>query len=1049
MPIEKKRATACLLLIVILFSVKCAPHNEEESFDGLSNELRTPEQELAGFTLREGFVIELVASERQGIINPIDLTFDDAGRLWTQTAKMYPLDPIAEAQWNDLLRLLDNAEEQKKYPRFKQILDLYQGKVKGIDKILVLSNLYGNESVSVRTWADSLALPMSILPYRDGAYVAQGSELFFLRDSNRDNKADQRIPMFTGFGFVDTHTMAHALNRGPGDWIYFSHGALNKGEVKSLKSNAKQLINYSKIARFSLDAAKIEIVNAGLNNIWGYQLRDNGQWYCTEANDLGFSVVPVEPGTAFKGIGNERIRSYQPWMPELHSFRVGGTGISGLAFADDENGSFPGEWKNVALLANPITSTVNAVRIERSKDGTVTATHLDDLLSSKDKNFRPVNMEFGPDGCLYIADWYDKIISHNEIPRDDPDRDKSYGRIWRVRHVSQKREAIPDFTALKAEDLAEHLKSPSLWMKRAAWHQISDRPQNETASLADKVVEVAADTSLNEITRIHALWSLEGLKHYDGQLMFALLNSKNDNLCREAIRSLTSFPDHQFQHAPALRKLVEHPNPMVRSQVLRTLSEIGVADSSTIAILVTACKEELPGNKMGGAYERKFERYLALKALEQYPDELLSLLQSKANTSQPIKNLLWSVQALPANQMDRYFLKLWSIAGINELDESTFVQVSRMIGSNEIFQTMKKVFRDTTHAVNYLNFALSNQQDIQSERMSYLLQRPVEHLLKSRSVSDQQIALNAIIKLNVNVPDENIIPFVSEQNPPTLIRLALEALHPETTSGLPVFMKVIDDERYDFEVRLRALQSITRLKRSIAIQKLKSWLPQMTTQQKNTLVSSFAVTPHGASILLELYGQHLLALQDFSHAAAEQIYVSNLNDTAAKSLVTMARKRADEERRAFNGRKMKLISMIEQKKGSTERGKSLFDGMCLKCHKVGSSGQDIAPALDGSSTRTSEALVTAILNPDAAIEEGYALYRVVKKDNSVMEGYLYHKDDRGATLAFMGGTKVFFEAGDIREQGFVAGRSFMPKGLIDSYSEEQIADLLSYIGTLK
>ena len=97
---------------------------------------------------------------------------------------------------------------------------------------------------------------MSILPYKDGAYVAQGSELFFLNDANKDGKADVRTPLLTGFGFTDTHTMAHVLMRAPGDWIHFSHGALNKGEVTSLKSGAKLKIDYSKIVRMSLDAEK-------------------------------------------------------------------------------------------------------------------------------------------------------------------------------------------------------------------------------------------------------------------------------------------------------------------------------------------------------------------------------------------------------------------------------------------------------------------------------------------------------------------------------------------------------------------------------------------------------------------------------------------------------------------------------------------------------------------------------------------------------------------------------------------------------------------------
>ena len=165
-------------------------YSQHEDYNKKTQSQRTgvysPEKELAGFTVPEGFVVELVASEKDGIVNPIDMTFDDAGDLWTQTASMYPLDPAVDIGWNELLVLMDDPEAQREDPRFKRILDLYEGKTKGDDAILVISDLYGNSSAKVSVWADGLAIPQSILPYKNGAYVAHGSELFFLSDTNND-----------------------------------------------------------------------------------------------------------------------------------------------------------------------------------------------------------------------------------------------------------------------------------------------------------------------------------------------------------------------------------------------------------------------------------------------------------------------------------------------------------------------------------------------------------------------------------------------------------------------------------------------------------------------------------------------------------------------------------------------------------------------------------------------------------------------------------------------------------------------------------------------
>ncbi|MGN6435902.1 MAG: PVC-type heme-binding CxxCH protein [Agriterribacter sp.] len=1010
---------------------------------------KTPEEELAGFKVPDGFVVELVASEKDGVINPVDLTFDDAGRLWTQTASMYPLDPVADIQWQDLLELMDHPEKQKEHPVFKKLLDLYEGKTKGVDKVLILSDLYTpGKTATTTVWADGLTIPMSILPYKDGAYVAQGSELFFLKDSNGDGKADQRVRLFTGFGFTDTHTMAHVLVRGPGGWIHFSHGALNKGNVSSLVSDAKVKMDFSKIAKFSLDAKKIELVNAGLNNIWGFQLRHNGQWYGTEANDLGYSIVPMEEGTGYPGIGNERLRSYQPFMPELHQFRVGGTGISGLAFADDDAGSFPAEWKDVALLANPITSTINAVKITRNADGTVSATHLPDLLSSEDKYFRPVNIEFGPDGCLYVADWYDKIISHNEIPTTHPDRDKSLGRIWRIRHKSQQPVTIPDFTKMKTGDLAAHLTSPSLWMKRAAWHQLTDRPASETAPSIPALVALAADESKDEVSRIYALWSLEGMAHYDAALMNKLLSTKADNLRREAVRSLASFSLTPAVVAAALQPLAEDHNPMVRSAVLRTLAAIGKADNNVIALLVKACKPPLQGNAMGGSYERSFERFLALKALEQYPDELYAYLQSGEAAAQPASNILWAIQALPEDRKEEQLVQRWPKAGISELDEPTFTWLSKMLSNQKIYDMVKPVYEQPAHAAKYLELAINHQQEVQSPQMASMLEAPANTLLKTGKLPEKQLALNAIGRFNIKASRQLVASTINSKADEKTTALALGALEVNAADNKTTFQQIAQNGQLPFKLRLASLHSLAKKDTVLAKQTLAKWIPSFNDEQKKELTGVLSGSPQGAALLINLYNKKSLAAKAFTLSSAERIRNANAGNPAAETLFAQTKKMAEDERKAFETRLNKYMAIAEKKGGNAQKGKTLFQ-TCLMCHKVGDKGPGIAPALDGSATREDKALLTAIIDPDAAVESGYVLYRVTKNDNSTLEGYLFEQNDKGTTLAFMGGSKIFIESRSIKSEGFLTGRSFMPKGLINGYTDAQVADLLAYIRTLK
>ncbi|PWJ54788.1 putative membrane-bound dehydrogenase-like protein [Dyadobacter jejuensis] len=1013
----------------------------------------TPAEEMAGFKVPPGFVVELVASEKDGIINPIDLTFDDAGRLWTQTASMYPLDPVTDIKWNELQKLMDDPEAQRRNPEFKRILDLYSGKTKGADKILVLSGLYANDKPMVKVWADGLTIPMSILPYKNGAYVAQGSELFFLDDPNADGLADERKPLLTGFGITDTHTMTHVLTRAPGGWINFSHGALNKGKVTSLVSDAQLSIDYSKIGRFSLDGRKMELLNAGLNNIWGYQLRGNGQWYGCEANDLGYSIVPMEAGAAYPGIGTDRLRSYQPFMPQLHRFRVGGTGISGLAFADDASGSFPAEWKDVALLANPITSTINAIRISRLSDGRVEATHLPDFLTSEDDWFRPVNMEFGPDGCLYIADWYNKIVSHNELPTTHPDRDKGHGRIWRIRHESQDRRAIPDLTLAASHALIDHLKSPSLWEKRAAWHQIADRPATETKALVPALAKLILDPSETEDTRIHALWALESLGTGDLALLDRLMKGTSDDLRREAMRALVHFEGSSSEKSSLLMTYAEDPNPMIRSQILRSAGELDRAaldraDPALLALLIGACKPELPGNEMGGSYERRLERYLARKALEKNSEALEAFVLQELPAHIPAVNMLWAIQALPQEAKEKAFQKYWPMAKLSSFDESTFVAVAGMLANTGVYDLAQGVISQEDNQSQYLQFAIQNQAQVQSEPLKMILAGPVQRLLKSNLEAERQLALEVMGRYQLKLPVEAIGSILAKDVSEKTLGLALKALEVDPAASRSILVGLIKNDKIGVDLKRQVIGNLLKSDAAEAQRLVLSWLPTLSDIEKKELVTDLSRSVEGGTMLKTLYGSKKLSSKSFDLSAAERILEAKKSDPKAQQLLKEVKAAEVADKQQFQRKLDHYMTLAAKKSGSPKEGKVLFQ-TCLLCHQVGSEGQKIAPALDGSASREMEALLTAILDPDAAVESNYAVYRISKKDGSTVEGYLVNKDERGATIAFMGGTTVFVPTASIAKQGFMAGRSFMVKGLMDHYSDQQVADLLSFINTLK
>ena len=308
-------------------------------------------------------------------------------------------------------------------------------------------------------FADNLVMPLGVLPYKDGAFVQYGPDIRFYRDTNGDGRADKFDVVLTGFGTQDSHLFPHQFTRVPGGFALVAQGLFNystvrRPEGKPFADGLKEVVfNQCKLARFTLDGARFENLTSGPNNIWGLTISREGETWIQEANDIGRPIVPYEPGTLVVTGSKDRLRPYQPLQPAtLNPPQMGGTGLSGLALADDRDTPFKSKLATEAgakvfFLANPITSTINVIKAT-PEGPRYRYEKLADFVTTPDRWFRPVAIAFGPDGCLYITDWYNKIISHNEVPRNHPDRDKTRGRIWRVRHTSQPRVTPPDLTKL-------------------------------------------------------------------------------------------------------------------------------------------------------------------------------------------------------------------------------------------------------------------------------------------------------------------------------------------------------------------------------------------------------------------------------------------------------------------------------------------------------------------------------------------------------------------------------------------------------------------------
>ena len=614
----------------------------------------TPEEERAAFTVPEGFAIELVASEdidaKIGKFVPI--TFDAKGRLWTTTCFEYPVDGNDNASFADAL---------------------YNGK--GLDKVLVYERDPATPTgyaSKPKTIYDGLAIPTGVLPYKDSFYVLHGHDILKFAQPKDGALAMNPQTVLTGFGVEDSHLMPHQFTRAPGGWLWLAQGAFNRSKVRRPEDPQEKSVSFDKtrMGKFRPDGSGFEATTTGPCNIWGLVTTGEGESFIQEANDFGYPVMPFHEYANYPGCCDGLFKSYAPPFPgTAPDFRVGGTGLSGLALTD-KGGVYPEAWSDVMLLANPITNKINAVKMHRAGPRW-RLEQLPDFVSSSDPWFRPVAITMGPDGCVYIVDWYNRVISHNEVPRKHPDRDKVRGRIWRVRSKTIAPAAVPNFTTLSDDALIAKLGGAPTAQAHLSWQTLADRGGSD---LNQKLRSIVRDHLASDAKRIQALWVLQETSGLDADLVAPLFAAENRNLRREAVRAIGSNPAllRAFtigEKASGLAALTQETDPEVRAEVIKTyrlqleasatankaesLQTVGAilkyGEAPLAGPIAPATRDKKPV-KVGEAYEREFQRYLVRLFLEPHTDTVDAFLKSPAAASLSVENRLLATLGLDPKQ---------------------------------------------------------------------------------------------------------------------------------------------------------------------------------------------------------------------------------------------------------------------------------------------------------------------------------------------------------------------------------------------------------------
>ncbi len=791
----------------------------------------TGAEQRATFTLPPGFEIELVAEEEPGVTGKfVSVAFDQQGRMWSMTAFDYPVDG-------------------NENPAMANALYAQPGK----DKVLVWDTPFAVGPQKPRVFADGLAIPLGILPHGDGCFVQHGPEIVHLRDTDRDGRADRRDVALSGFGVQDSHLFPHQFMRAPGNWIWFAQGAFNSGRVKTASGDEAQF-DATRMARFRTDGSEFEITSQGPCNIWGLVLNGEGEAWIQEANDYGYPATPFHEFANYPGCSDRLFKSYAPQFPgSAPDFKMGGTGLSGLALSDAK-GAWPSAYADVMYVANPITREIQALRIHR--DGPhYRLQKLPDFIRSSDEMFRPVAIQFGPDGCLYIVDWYNKIISHNEVPRNHPERDKTRGRIWRVRHTAQTPFVVPDFTRLSGDELLARLGGESLAQSHLAWQAIGDRGMVE---LAPKLKALIADAGQSASRRIASLWALEALRSVKQPVLVPLLKDINRNVRREAIRAwgeakLPALVD-------AVTPLAGDVDPEVRAQILRSVGALlgrpyGVgfakhdkADPAAISLIVRMGYAELsaplaPSTRDGKpqavreAYDRAFERYLVRLFLETQPAALADWLDSPAAAALPVENRLLASLALEPRTSARRVAQLLPQLG-RAPGEEELLRIASFTGEPGVSDALQMAI----HTPAVLEALLAVRTKLESTKLSPLLATAAARLFAGTD-TEQALALRLITGFQLTALEPQLVAAL-EQSPARATAL-LRALGEIGSTQTDLFVKLAKTSA-DARVRDEALNTLAVSKSNNAPSLLLELWPTLSATQRRHSLDRLAATKHGA-----------------------------------------------------------------------------------------------------------------------------------------------------------------------------------------------------------
>ncbi len=967
----------------------------------------SPEMQRAKFKLPEGFEIQLVVSETD-IGQPMNLNFDARGRLWITHSVEYPFPPANNKDARDRLSVIESIDDT-------------------------------GHATKITHFAQGLTIPIGHTPLNGGrdALVYSIPNIYHAVDTDQDGRADQLKPLYGTFGHDDTHGMSSSYRRWFDGWIYGSHGFRNNSAVSGSDGHVVKM-NSGNTYRFKSDGSHIEQWTWGQVNPFGMTFDALGNQFNADCHSKPLTMLlrgAYYPsfGKPHDGLG---------YGPNMIDHSHGSTGICGPAYYSSDH--FPEMYRDSLYLCNPVTGRVHRDQLIWTGSSPKVDTQ-PDFITCEDPWFRPVDAVMGPDGALYIADFYNAIIGHYEVDLHHPKRDRTHGRVWRVIH-KQNPGRTPDLTALDAPSLIAKLNDANLIVRTLATHQLVDRVGADAVEPLRRAMN-ASDSAPS--TRAFGLWTLHRLGALAPEHLERLM-ADPDRLVRvHAIRASSELPQWTDAQRSSIRDRLKDADPFVQratadamsqhvhpdqiAALLEAWSATVDQDTHLIHTLRMALRNHLTAD---GGFDAATQTLVAHPA---YADRLESIAcavrDPKAGTF-----LLTRIQA----------------KGMAVSDE-TLIHAARYIPNDQQPAFIQHIASLTTERTQ----AGQNDQSIRCIQMTYRGLRARKQDLP-KSLRDQAVQLATADLKHAQTPViRRGLNFVRELHLTEGTDLILALGKPDTAHGdlrsealgvcyeldqakaLPVMDALIASSVESLPLRQATAAQIQNLNTPEMRQRKLEWMRTAPTSLAITLASGLAGSKEGAQALIAAIESGQAAVTLLAETSVEKP-LGQHKDTDINQAVARLKKQLP----PVNPRLGELIKQrhdgFQKAQADVERGRIVFTQFCAVCHSIGGQGNKIGPELDGIGQRGLERVLEDMLDPNRNIDGAFRTVVIKTKGGQIYAGLGPREEGADLIMADATGKSISIPKDQIESRSD-SPLSLMPAIFGDAIPEASFYDLLAFL----